>query len=67
VGQRAGTAIGVAVATSTYFATIYAERGGAAHATVYADAFHNGMYVALGLVLVAVVFGLLDLRNRAAA
>ncbi|MHA6668899.1 MFS transporter [Homoserinimonas sp. A447] len=65
VGQRAGTAIGVAAATSTYFATIYGEPGAPAIA-VYADAFHNGLYVALGLVVVALVFSLLDLKKPAA-
>ncbi|MEX1079272.1 MAG: MFS transporter [Homoserinimonas sp.] len=64
VGQRAGTAIGVAVATSTYFATIYRE-GGAPTEVVYADAFHNGLYVALGLILAALVFGVLDLKKPA--
>lgn len=65
VGQRAGTAIGVAAATSTYFATIFREGGASDQIAVYADAFHNGLYVALGLVLVAMVFGLLDLRKPA--
>jgi hypothetical protein len=62
VGQRAGTAIGVAAATSTYFATIYGEAG-APQLVVYADAFHNGLYVALGLIMVALVFGVLDLKK----
>ncbi|MHA6695707.1 MFS transporter [Homoserinimonas sp. A520] len=66
VGQRAGTAIGVAAATSTYFATIYGESD-APGITVYADAFHNGLYVALGLVAVALVFGVLDLKKSATA
>jgi hypothetical protein len=66
VGQRAGTAIGVAAATSTYFATIYRETDVAA-LTAYADAFHNGLYVALGIVGVAVVFSLLDLKKPVSA
>lgn len=65
VGQRAGTAIGVAAATSTYFATIYREVD-VASITAYTNAFHNGLYVALGLILVALVFGLLDLKKPAA-
>jgi MFS family permease len=64
VGQRAGTAIGVAAASSTYFATIYREAD-VPSITVYSDAFHNGLYVALGLVCVALVFGLLDLKKPA--
>jgi len=62
VGQRAGTAIGVAAATSTYFATIYREADVPA-LTAYADAFHHGLYVALGIVVVAMVFSLLDLKK----
>ncbi len=65
VGQRAGTAIGVAVASSTYFATIYRETAVSPHVNVYADAFHQGLYVAIALLLVAVLFGLLDLKSRA--
>jgi MFS family permease len=64
VGQRAGTAIGVAAATSTYFATIYREAD-IPSITAYTDAFHNGMYVAIALILVAVVFGVLDLKKPA--
>ncbi|TQL48570.1 EmrB/QacA subfamily drug resistance transporter [Homoserinimonas aerilata] len=67
VGQRAGTAIGVAVASSTYFATLYRENGLHDRIEVYSDAFRNGLLVALGLVLVALVFGLLDLRQPQAA
>ena len=66
VGQRAGTAIGVAAATSTYFATIYGETATLARSEVFADAFHHGLYVALGLALVALLFGVLDLRKPAA-
>ena len=64
VGQRAGTAIGVAGASSTYFATIFREQGVIERLDVYADAFHNGLYVTLGLIVVALAFGMLDLRKR---
>lgn len=66
LGQRAGTAIGVAAASSTYFATLYRERAAPNEFNIYADAFHHGLYIALALVLVAMVFGLLDLRKREA-
>ena len=65
VGQRAGTAIGVAGASSTYFSTLYREEGTADPLTVYGDALHNGLYVALGILLVSIVFSALDLRKRA--
>lgn len=67
VGQRAGTAIGVAAATSTYFATIYSEAGNPGRTAVFADAFHHGMYVAIGLLGVALLFALLDFKKPAAA
>lgn len=62
VGQRAGTAIGVAAATSTFFATLYREDGVHEQIQIFSDAFRNGMIVALGLVAVAIVFALLDVR-----
>ncbi|WP_150308361.1 MFS transporter [Planctomonas psychrotolerans] len=63
VGQRVGTAMGVAVATSTFYATLYEERGGDS-IEVYHDAFRNGLFVALGLMALALLIGLFDLRER---
>ncbi|WP_108250417.1 MFS transporter [Planctomonas deserti] len=63
VGQRVGTAMGVAVATSTFYATLYSERGGRELA-VYHDGFRNGFLVALALISVALLVGLFDLRAR---
>ncbi|MFP7832831.1 MFS transporter [Marisediminicola sp. LYQ134] len=64
VGQRVGTAVGVAAASSTFFATLYRETGQLAAIEVYHDGFRNGLLVSLGLVVVALVFALLDLRKR---
>jgi EmrB/QacA subfamily drug resistance transporter len=64
VGQRVGTAIGVAAATSTFFATLYRESGRPSALAIYHDSFRNGILVAIGLIAVALVLGLLDLRQR---
>ena len=64
VGQRVGTAIGVAAATSTFFATLYAESGRPNSLSVYHDSFRNGILVAIGLIAVALVLGLFDLGQR---
>jgi EmrB/QacA subfamily drug resistance transporter len=66
VGQRVGTAVGVAAASALFFATIYRESAGpATDLQFYHDAYRNGMFVALGLLVVALVIGLFDLRARA--
>lgn len=67
LGQRAGTAIGVAAATSTFYATVYREGGSATELVVFSDAFALGMTVALGILLVAVVFAAFDVRHTSAA
>lgn len=64
VGQRVGTAIGAAAATSTFFATLYREAGEADTITIYHDGFRNGMLVAIALIGVALVVALVDLRER---
>ncbi|MCS5715611.1 MFS transporter [Herbiconiux sp. CPCC 205716] len=66
VGQRVGTAMGVAAASSIFFATLYREvPGNADNVMAYHDGFRNAFFVALGLLAVALVIGLLDLRRRA--
>ena len=62
VGQRAGTAIGTAAAVSTFYAIIAGADGD--RLDVYHDAFRSGYFVVLGLVAVALVLGLADLRAR---
>ncbi|MGA1836363.1 MFS transporter [Herbiconiux sp. 11R-BC] len=68
VGQRVGTAMGVAAASSLFFATLYREGPGSGDTVmVYHDGFRSGFFVALGLLAVALVIGLLDLRRRRTA
>ncbi|MCW4386604.1 MFS transporter [Salinibacterium sp. SYSU T00001] len=62
VGQRVGTAVGVAAASSAFFATVYREEPTEGVLTAFTDAYAFGMLVALGLVLVAIVFAVIDVR-----
>ncbi len=65
VGQRVGNAVGVAAATAVYFSAIYGESGGRhVSLAVYHDAYRDGFFVCLGLVLLALVFAVLDLLAR---
>ncbi|PWB96174.1 MFS transporter [Salinibacterium hongtaonis] len=63
VGQRVGTAIGVAAAVSTFYSTVYREGATADRLVVYGDAFAFGIAVALGLLLVSLVFAVFDARE----
>lgn len=65
VGQRVGTAVGVAAATSIFFATLFREGGGGNdNVMVYHDGFRNAYFVSLGLLGVALFIGVLDLVRR---
>jgi len=67
LGQRIGTAIGVAGASSTFFSTLYSESGGSGPGlSAYHDSYRNGLLVALSLIAVALILGLVDMRQRAA-
>lgn len=63
VGQRAGTAIGTAAVSSTFYATIFRETGMATDLVIFHDALRNGFLVAFGFLVAALVFSLLD-RDR---
>lgn len=67
LGQRIGTAIGTAVALSLFYATVYAaqEREGAE--ITYRDAYEHGLYAVAALLVIALLVGLLDLRQRVRA
>jgi predicted MFS family arabinose efflux permease len=72
VGQRVGTAIGVAAVISTFYAVLFDGAGSPFHIQVFRDGFQSGMMVALALIGIALVFALLDLfghrrSQRAAA
>ncbi len=64
VGQRVGTAIGVAAASSVFFSTLYREAGQVSMITQYHDGFRNGAAISIALIVVALVFALFDLRKR---
>jgi EmrB/QacA subfamily drug resistance transporter len=67
VGQRVGTAIGVAAVTSTFFATLYRDASDTDKLTAYHEGFRNGILIAISLITVSLVVGLVDLRARARA
>lgn len=67
VGQRVGTAIGVAAASSVFFSTLYREEGQVSMITQYHDGFRNGAAVSIALIVVALVFALVDQRKRVLA
>ncbi|MFB2579762.1 MFS transporter [Herbiconiux sp. P15] len=65
VGQRVGTAVGVAAASSIFFSTLYSEGpGNSDNVEVYHDGFRNAFFVTLALILVALAIGLVDLLRR---
>lgn len=64
VGQRVGTALGIASATAAFYATIFAEAGEEPQIMVFHDAFRNGTLVVVALLLVALGVGIADLRRR---
>jgi MFS family permease len=66
LGQRIGTAIGTAVALSLFYSTIYNEEGQASRIDVFHAAYAAGMAAVGGLLVVALVVGLVDLRQRRA-
>ncbi|WP_202563033.1 MFS transporter [Agreia sp. COWG] len=65
VGQRVGTAIGVAAVSSTFFATLYRDASDTAKLDAYHQGFRNGIVIAIALITVSLAVGLVDLRSRA--
>ena len=66
LGQRIGTAIGTAVALSLFYSTIYNGEGQAGRVDVFHAAYAAGMAAVGALLLLALVIGLVDLRQRQA-
>lgn len=64
VGQRVGTAIGVAAVISTFYAVLYDGVESPFHIRVFRDGFQSGMVVAIALIAVALVFALVDLYGH---
>jgi MFS family permease len=65
VGQRVGTAIGVAAVSSTFFATLYRDASDPDQLEAYHEGFRNGILIAISLITVSLIVGLFDLRSRA--
>jgi EmrB/QacA subfamily drug resistance transporter len=62
-GQRVGSAVGVAATTAIFFSTVAA---GPRSQEVFGEALSDGLRVSLGLVVLALVLAIVDLRRRAA-
>lgn len=66
VGQRMGTAIGIAVAASVFYGLLNTMGGTGAGADAFRSAFTVGSLIALSLLLVAVVFAFVEVRTSRA-
>jgi MFS family permease len=64
LGQRIGTAIGTAVALSLFFATVFQSPAEEARIDVYHHAYALGMAAVGALLLVALLVGVVDMRQR---
>ncbi|MGN6502837.1 MAG: MFS transporter, partial [Pseudolysinimonas sp.] len=62
LGQRIGTAVGIALVTAVFFATV--PGGGSHPVSQYHDAVRSGYLMTLALLAVALIVGLVDLRER---
>ena len=61
LGQRLGTALGVSAVTAVFFGVVLS----AGHKLMsYQDAYRDGFFVTIGLLVVSLVIGLVDLRER---
>ncbi|TPW70620.1 MFS transporter [Schumannella sp. 10F1B-5-1] len=63
LGQRIGTAIGLAAGTALFYAVIAGESGG--RIEVYHDAYRSVGFVTIGFVVLALVFAIADQWSRA--
>ncbi|MER7797827.1 MFS transporter [Microbacterium sp. NPDC096154] len=64
LGQRIGSAIGMPVAMSLFYATIYREQDHEATLVVYHDAYAFGMLAVGGFILIALAAAVVDLAQR---
>jgi MFS family permease len=64
LGQRMGTAIGMAVAMSLFYAAIYRESGSGAELEVYHHAYAYGMAAVGAFMAVALIAAVTDLAQR---
>src|SRR5690606_16926918 len=61
VGQRVGTAVGVAMSASVFFGTLSTEAAHVGALVAYDDAYRNASAVVAALLAGAILFALLDL------
>jgi EmrB/QacA subfamily drug resistance transporter len=64
LGQRVGTAVGTAAATSLFFGAILRDTGEVTQLAAYHHGFRNGMLVAIALVVLALGLAVTDLIDR---
>jgi MFS family permease len=64
LGQRIGTAIGTAVALSLFYSTVYRQQGEEPRIDVFHQAYAVGIAAVGALLVIALLVGLLDLRQR---
>lgn len=64
VGQRVGTAVGVAMSASVFFGTLSTEAAHVGALVAYDDAYRNASAVVAALLAGAILFALLDLAAR---
>ena len=61
--QRVGTAVGMAITLSAFYATVFGESGSESSVVVYRDAYLHGLLIVGVCMLAALGFALLDLRR----
>jgi MFS family permease len=64
LGQRVGTAVGTAAASSAFFAVILTESGTTTTLAAYHDGFRYGILIAISLIVLALALGVADLVER---
>ena len=60
LGQRLGTAVGVAIATSAFYATLRVERDIVGDYTAFHDALRTSVVIVSGFLVVALVIAIVD-------
>src|SRR5690606_26735244 len=61
--QRVGTAVGMAITLSAFYATVFGESGSESSVVVYRDAYLHGLLIVGVCMVAALGFALLDLRR----
>jgi MFS family permease len=64
LGQRIGTSVGTAAATSVFFAAIMTDSGNVTPLEAYHHGFRDGVLVAIALIVVALAVAVTDQISR---